>query len=80
MRTNISKQLGLPVALPRAKAPSIEKQLGFVAEYDKSLDSSNLNFFAENDKYFNATGEEKTSKSITRVVLILSKRHWWVLK
>ena len=59
MRTNISKQLGLPVAPPRAKAPSIEKQLGFVAEYDKSLDSSNLNFFAENDKYFNASGETK---------------------
>ena len=59
MRTNISKQLGLPVAPPRAKAPSIESQLGFVAEYDKSLDSSNLNFFAENDKYFNASGETK---------------------
>jgi len=59
MKTNISKQLGLPVAPPRAKAPSLETQLGFVAEYDKSLDNSNLNFFAENDKYFNATGETK---------------------
>ncbi len=59
MRTNISKQLGLPVAPSKAKAPSLETQLGFVAEYDKSLDTSNLNFFAENDKYFNAIGEEK---------------------
>jgi len=62
MRTNISKQLGLPVAPQGAKAPSIETQLGFVAEYDKSLDTNNLNFFAENDKYFNATGEEKNFK------------------
>lgn len=62
MRTNISKQLGLPVAPRRAKAPSIETQLGFVAEYDKSLDTSNFNFFAENDNYFNATAEEQNFK------------------
>jgi hypothetical protein len=71
MRTSISKQLGLPVAPPLPKAPSLEVQLGFVAEYDKSLNNGNLNFVAEYDKslntknnggYFNATGEEKNFK------------------
>ena len=41
MRTSISKQLGLPVAPPLPKAPSLEVQLGFVAEYDKSLNTNN---------------------------------------
>jgi hypothetical protein len=56
MRTNISKQLGLPIAPPQPKAPSIEAQLGFVAEYDKSLNTKN------NGGYFDATGEEKNFK------------------
>jgi hypothetical protein len=68
MRTNISKQLGLPIAPPQPKAASIEAQLGFVAEYDKSLNKSDFNFVAEYDKslntnndsgYFNASGETK---------------------
>jgi hypothetical protein len=56
MRTNISKQLGLPIAPPEPKAPSLEAQLGFVAEYDKSLNTNNQS------GYFNATGEEKNFK------------------
>jgi hypothetical protein len=68
MRTSISKQLGLPIAPPLPKAPSLEVQLGFVAEYDKSLNNSDFNFVAEYDKslntknnggYFNASGETK---------------------
>lgn len=53
MKNNVSRQLGLPVAPPRAKAPSLEAQLGFTAEYDKSLNTNN------NGGFFNATGEEK---------------------
>ena len=53
MRTSISKQLGLPIAPPEPKAPSLEAQLGFVAEYDKSLNTNN------GSSYFNASGETK---------------------
>lgn len=53
MRTNISKQLGLPIAPPEPKAPSLEAQLGFVAEYDKSLNTNNQS------GYFDASGETK---------------------
>lgn len=56
MKKSVSKQLGLPVAPPQMKAPSIESQLGFVSEYDKSLNTNN------NGGYFNATGEEKNFK------------------
>lgn len=56
MRTNISKQLGLPIAPPEPKAPPLEAQLGFVAEYDNSLNTKN------NGGYFNASGEEKNFK------------------
>lgn len=52
MRTNISKQLGLPIAPPEPKAPSLEAQLGFVAEYDNSLNTKN------NGGYFNAGGDD----------------------
>jgi hypothetical protein len=52
MRTSISKQLGLPVAPPLPKAPSLEVQLGFVAEYDNSLNTKN------NEGYFNAGGND----------------------
>jgi hypothetical protein len=52
MRTNISKQLGLPIAPPEPKAPSLEAQLGFVAEYDKSLNTNSRNDF------FNASGND----------------------
>ena len=54
MRTSISKQLGLPVAPPLPKAPSLEVQLGFVAEYDKSLNTNNN---SRND-FFNASGND----------------------
>lgn len=56
MKHNVSRQLGLPVAPPQAKAPSLEAQLGFTAEYDKSLNTNN------NGGFFNATGEEKNFK------------------
>lgn len=52
MKTNISKQLGLPVSAPEKRAASIESQLGFVAEYDKSLNTKN------DAGYFNASGED----------------------
>jgi len=52
MRTNISKQLGLPIAPLEPKAPSLEAQLGFVAEYDKSLNTNSPNDF------FNAKGND----------------------
>ncbi len=54
MRNNISKQLGLPIAPPEPKAPSLEAQLGFVAEYDKSLNTNNNS----RDDFFNAGGND----------------------
>lgn len=62
MRTSISKQLGLPVAPPQPKAPSLEVQLGFQAEIKKSENTKNFNFMAENDSFYNASGEEKNFK------------------
>lgn len=52
MKKNISKQLGLPVNAPEKRAASIESQLGFTAEYDKSLNTNN------DSGYFNASGED----------------------